>query len=34
MKCPLVLYTDLDRSLCKTFEEILLMRVEPSARRL
>ena len=34
MECPLIFYTDLDRSLCKTLEETLLMCVEPSAKTL
>jgi hypothetical protein len=34
MECPLILYTDLDGSLCKIFEETLLMGVEHALRTL
>jgi hypothetical protein len=34
VKCPRIVYTDLDRSLCKAFEETLLMCVEHSSRML
>ena len=34
LKCPRIVYTDLDTSLCKAFEETLLMCVEHSSRTL
>ena len=34
VECPLIVYTDLDRSLCKALEETLLMGVEHSSRTL
>ncbi len=33
-ECPLIFSTDVDISLCKAFEETLLMRVEHSSRTL
>jgi hypothetical protein len=34
MECPLIAYTDLDRSFCKAIEETVLMHLEHSLRRL